>query len=104
MNDELFQELLGSVKEAGEIRRGEREPARVTLVDTPDVAAFRAEHKLTRDELADILCVNVRTIESWEQKRRSPSGAARMLLQVAVRHPQTVLETARELNQRRVAR
>lgn len=104
MKDELFAELLDSVKEAGEIRRGEREPARVTVVDAPDVAAFRAEHNLTRDELAGVLCVNVRTIESWEQKRRSPSGAARMLLQVAVRHPETVLETARELRSPRAAR
>lgn len=104
MKDELFAELLDSVAEAGQIRRGEREPARVTVVDTPDVAAFRAEHNLTRDELAGVLCVNVRTIESWEQKRRSPSGAARMLLQVAVRHPETVLETAKELRSPRAAR
>ena len=103
MKDDLFQELLSSVKEAGEIRRGEREPARVTVVDTPDIAAFRAEHGLTRDQLASILCVSERTIEGWEQRRRSPSGPARMLLQVAMRHPETVLETAQELNRPRTA-
>lgn len=98
MKDDLFQDLLNSVKEAGEIRRGEREPARVTELEPSEIVAFRAQQGLTRKELASLLCVPERTLESWEQRRRSPSGPARMLLQVTMRHPRTVLKTARELN------
>jgi putative transcriptional regulator len=106
MKDELFQELVESVKEAGEIRRGAREPARVTEVDPSEIMAFRKAQGLSRHEFAEVLCVTERTLESWEQRRRSPSGPARMLLQVAMRHPKTVIKTARELNRarRRTAR
>ena len=37
--------------------------------------------------------VSVRTLQNWEQGRRVPDGPARVLLQVAARHPQAVLDT-----------
>ena len=35
---------------------------------------------------------NVSTLRSWEQGKRDPSGAARMLITIAVKHPEVLRE------------
>ena len=55
-------------------------------------AAARRKLKLTQEEFSALLGVSRRTLESWEQGRRVPTGAARVLLAVAARHPRVVLE------------
>ncbi len=47
---------------------------------------------LSQDKFAALLGVSVKTLHNWEQGRRRPSGAARVLLRVAARHPELVLE------------
>ncbi len=44
MKDELFAELLESVRQGGAILRGEAEPSRTTTVDMPDVRKIRLKH------------------------------------------------------------
>ena len=92
MNDELFAELLASVSEGGEILRGERQPARKFTFDAPDVKQIRAQYALSQSEFAAMLGVSIKTLQNWEQGRRSPQGAARILLQVAAQHPTVVRE------------
>jgi len=46
----------------------------------------------SQSQFARLLGVSVRTIQDWEQGRRTPSGAARTLLLVAAEHPQVLLE------------
>ncbi len=41
MKDELFAELLDSVREGGAILRGEKEPARRFEIEAPDVKQIR---------------------------------------------------------------
>ena len=99
MREDLFQDLLESVKQAGEIKRGEIEPARATLVNDSEVSdtlSIRESMTLSRSQFAHLLGVPVRTVESWEQGRRKPTGAARTLLLVAAKHPQIILETVQE--------
>jgi putative transcriptional regulator len=95
MDDRMFQELIASIKEAGAVRRGETRPARVTEYEDPDPRKIREELNLTRGQFATVLGVSQRTLEGWEQGRRRPSGPARRLLQVAARHPESVLEVTR---------
>jgi len=92
MNTDDFQELLQSVREAGSILRGEAEPSRAFSFDPPDAAAIRKAYGLSQDEFATLLGISVRTLQNWEQGRREPHGAARVLLRVAARHPEAVLE------------
>ena len=92
MNDELLVELLASVKEGGEILRGEKAPARRFEIAAPDVKHIRAQYGLSQSEFAAMLGVSVKTLQNWEQGRRSPQGAARILLQVAAQHPAVVRE------------
>jgi putative transcriptional regulator len=86
-----FQEdLLSSVKQ---MRRGRA--ARVTKIKLPAAAEARASVGLSQQEFAQLLGVSARTLQDWEQGRREPTGAARTLLKVAVKHPKLLraLET-----------
>lgn len=93
MNDKLFDELLGSVREGGAILRGETKPSRTFTLEDPDVAAVRKKYDLSQQQFATLLGISVRTLQNWEQGRRSPQGPAKILLRVADRHPEAVLDT-----------
>jgi putative transcriptional regulator len=86
----MFAELLESVREGGAILRGERAPSRRFEIASPDVRAIRERFDLSQSEFAGLLGISVKTLQNWEQGRRTPHGAARVLLQVAARHPDAV--------------
>lgn len=48
------------------------------------------------DAIACLRCFSAarKTLHNWEQGRGKPTGAARVLLRVASRHPEVVLEEA----------
>ena len=56
------------------------------------IAATRQKLGLSQTGFAEILGISVRTLHHWEQGTRTPSGAARVLLKVAERHPKLVME------------
>lgn len=90
MSDELFAELMESVREGGAILRGEKEASRTFVVEAPDVKQIRERYELSQTEFAALLGISIKTLQNWEQGRRSPRGAARVLLQVAAKHPDAV--------------
>jgi putative transcriptional regulator len=96
MKDELFEELLESVREGGAIVRGKRRASRRTTFEEPDVAAIREAYGLSQDRFASLLGISVRTLQNWEQGRRQPHGPARVLLRVAAKHPKAVLDVVRK--------
>jgi putative transcriptional regulator len=93
MKDELFNELVQSVKEGGAILRGEKAAARETKIADPDVVAIRQEYGLSQTKFAALLGISVRTLQNWEQGRRHPQGPAKVLLRVAAKHPRAVLDS-----------
>jgi putative transcriptional regulator len=95
MRDELFNELVESIKQGGAILRGEQPAARETRFDDPDVAAIREEYGLSQTKFAALLGISVRTLQNWEQGRRHPQGPARILLRVAAKHPRAVLDAVK---------
>ncbi len=52
------------------------------------VTKARQTLDLTQDAFADMLGVSLSTLRSWEQGKREPSGAARMLIAIAIKHPE----------------
>ena len=85
---EKFQkDLLASVKQ---MRRGQA--ARSTKIKLAPVAEARASVGMSQQEFAELLGVSPRTLQDWEQGRREPTGAARTLLKVAVKHPKLLRE------------
>lgn len=95
MKDELFEELVASVREGGAILRGEVTPARKFIMVGPDVKRIRANYKLSQGEFAALIGISVATLRNWEQGRRTPEGPARILLQVAAKHPDAVWDVVR---------
>ena len=100
MKDDLFAELEASVREGGAILRGEVPASRRFVVDEIDVKRIRASYRLTQDEFAAQLGISVKTLRNWEQGRRQPQGPARVLLQVAAKHPEAVADIIRPVKQR----
>ncbi len=95
MNDALFDELLASVREGGSILREKQEASRMYIVDTPDVKQIRERYQLSQTEFATLLGISIKTLQNWEQGRRKPRGAARVLLQVAAKYPDVVWDVVK---------
>ena len=95
MKDPLFKELVASVREGGAILRGEATPARQFEIDSSNVKRIRTNYKLSQGQFARLLGISTATLQNWEQGRRLPKGAARVLLQVAAKHPDAVWDVVR---------
>ncbi|HRQ63961.1 MAG TPA: helix-turn-helix domain-containing protein [Xanthomonadaceae bacterium] len=92
MNPKLFDELLESVTQMGEIARGERAPAREFVVEDVDVRLIRKATGLSQARFAKVVAVPLGTLRNWEQGRRAPTGPAKVLLKVIEKDPKAVLE------------
>jgi len=90
MKDELFSELVASVREGGAILRGKAVPARKFVIERNEIKRIRENYQLSQGQFAGLLGISVATLQNWEQGRRSPKGAARVLLLVAAKHPDAV--------------
>ena len=64
--------------------------ARETRVELSPVARARARTGLTQKGFAALIGVSEGTVQQWEQGRREPSGAARVLIRVADCHPEVL--------------
>lgn len=83
--DQFQADLLRSVKDMKA-----RKAARVTRIEPTEAGLARASVGLSQAAFAELLGVSVRTFQDWEQGRRSPTGAAKTLLRVAVQHPEVL--------------
>lgn len=88
MNDQDFTELVESIKEAGEIKQGIRQPSRVFEYSPMDIKAIREKLDVSQREFALMIGVSLGTLQNWEQGRRRPVGPARALLRVASQSPE----------------
>src|SRR5215213_9762912 len=84
----FFDELVGSIKEAGRIHRGEAKASRTFVFEPEDVRANPEKLHKSQSEFARMIGVSVATLQNWEQGRRQPEGPARALLVVAAKAPQ----------------
>lgn len=57
-----------------------------------EVAKVRHSLDLTQEDFAKLLGIGLSTLRSWEQQKREPSGAAKMLIKIAVKHPEVLQE------------
>lgn len=83
----FHEDLLTSVRQ---MRTGKG--VRITKVKVPTAVEARSKTGLSQEDFARLLGVSARTLQDWEQGRREPTGAAKMLLRVAVSHPDVLLE------------
>lgn len=92
MKNKDFENLIASVKEAGEIKAGTTEPSRVYEIDPPQIKMVREKLHASQSEFALMIGVSPRTLQNWEQGRRQPEGPAKALLRVACQNPEAVRE------------
>ncbi len=87
-----FDQLVSSIKQAGQIKGGSLKPGRVFKYGVPDIKKIRNSLHVSQSEFALMIGVSPRTLQNWEQGRREPEGPAKALLRVASRNPKAVLE------------
>ena len=89
----IGQEIEAALGDVVAHVRGEAAlPCRIVDAPAADwVASLRKRLKLSRQKFADRFGLDVRAVQEWEQGRRVPDGAARVLLTVIDRDPESVV-------------
>lgn len=83
MKETDFQNLLQGIREAGSYLRGNKKAAsRVDHIDPDSVTAIRTKLRLSQKAFSSAFGISPATLRNWEQGRRKPTGAARVLLRV----------------------
>lgn len=93
MDNALFDDLVQSLKEAKDIAKGKAKPSRRYTLEAPDVKAVREKIGLTQSEFARLMQVSIKTLQNWEQRRRSPTGPAAALLKIVSSAPDFAIMT-----------
>ena len=88
----MFNELTQSIKEAGQIKKGQIKPSRVFNYEPVDIKKIRTKVKASQAEMAHMIGVSLRTLQNWEQGRRKPRGPAKALLKVFEQNPKEIIK------------
>ena len=92
MKNEDFNELLFSIEEAGQIKRGETQASRVFEFPEPNVKSIRESVGFSQSKFAALIGVSPRTLQNWEQGHRHPTGPARVLLRLVQVDPESIFK------------
>ena len=87
-----FNQLIESIEQAGQIKKGDIKPDRVFRYSIPDIKKIRRSLHISQNKFAFMIGVSPRTLQNWEQGRREPEGPAKAILRVASKNPKAVLE------------
>lgn len=91
----IGNEIIKSMSEAVDYMRGKKMHAKIHKIKIPDqinVKSIRKKLNLSRSAFADRFGFSSRTLQHWEQGDRRPQGAARVLLVLLQREPETIEE------------
>ena len=85
---DIGQEILEGLKEIKSHKKDNIQLKTTTLTDPSPAQQIRKNLALSQSAFASLMGVSVRTIQDWEQGRRTPKGPAKSLLRVAEQHPE----------------
>ena len=63
MKKQMFEDLLGSVREPGAILRGQKKPSRRIVIGSFRVRAIRERTSLSQSEFVHLIGVSVKTLQ-----------------------------------------
>jgi len=89
-DDTNFNRIMTGLGEVVEIVEGRAKAARVYVPEEVDVKAIRARLGLSQSAFAARFGFTSSAVKEWEQRRRKPEAAARVLLLVIAREPEAV--------------
>ena len=92
MKRDIGKEILQGLKDIRTHKRGKKKLVTHQL-SIPDAKAIRKKMGIPQSVFAAMLGVSVRTLQDWEQGRRTPQGPACSLLRVATMHPKALVDT-----------
>jgi putative transcriptional regulator len=87
------RKIIEGMYEALEYTSGKRVGSRTRRISVPeqvDVRAIRERLSMTQKEFAVRYGFPLDTVQNWEQGRRKPEGAARVLLRLIETDPESV--------------
>lgn len=87
-NRNIGMEILEGLKEVKQHKKGNTKLKTTILSDPSPAQVIRKKLELSQSAFAGLMGVSIRTIQDWEQGRRSPKGPAKSLLRVAEQHPE----------------
>lgn len=92
MEKALFDDLVASLNEMVEIEQGRKTPIpeQISVHRIPDVKQIRLATQLKQAEFAKALGVSLASIQSWETRRRVPTGASQKLLFLLEKQPMLI--------------
>ena len=94
MDDKLFNELEGNLKEAVDVARGKVTPETAYVVVTPStIKAIRRKVNMSQAMFARSYHLSLDTLKGWEQGKRSPDAAASNYLRLIQADPEFVRRT-----------
>jgi len=87
-NRDIGTEILEGLQEISEYKKGKIKLSVTELSDPSEPRVIRAKLKMSQSAFAGLLGVSMRTLQDWEQGRRSPQGPAVALLRIAEQCPE----------------
>ena len=97
MDKEDFEGLIAGLRDVAAYQRGEREGFVTHVPTTVDVRAIRNRRGQTQAVFARTYGFSAAAVRDWEQGRRQPERAARILLAMIAHAPEAVERVMREI-------
>lgn len=88
---DVGQSMIKGALEALEFSQGKDNGCVAHVPDDIDVSAIRSKMRMSQKQFASQFGLNTRTLQDWEQGRRTPTGVSRVLLQVLAKEPAAVI-------------
>ena len=89
---DIGQEILDGIEEIKAFKSGEGKLKTSILSDPSPAKEIRKKLQLSQSAFAGFMGVSIRTIQDWEQGRRTPQGPAKALLRIAEQCPEVFQE------------
>jgi putative transcriptional regulator len=93
MAKKAFNKIMAGLEDAAEHLAGKKTGAIAHVIRVPgeiDVRAVRTRLKLSQAKFAARFGLDIRALQDWEQRRRNPDRATRVLLTVIDKNPKAV--------------
>ena len=93
MGKKAFDKIMAGLQDAADHLAGKKSQAVTHVVRVPgeiDVRAVRTRMKLSQANFAARFGLDIRALQDWEQRRRNPDRATRVLLTVIDKNPKAV--------------